>query len=418
MLTDEILVKNALSGDKDAFGKLVEKYSSAVYGLAYHLVGSFFDAQDLAQKTFITAYLKLHQLKDYAKFAGWLRIITINTCKMWLRKQKEKIISIEKIDESKIISAQPPPEDELIAKEERNMVTRAMASLSEKCRLALTLHYLDGMAYEEMAKFLEITPSAVDSRLQRARKKLREEVLRMTEQGFKERRLPADFSDKVISQLLEKPKPLEIPGHPIRRIWEKAKKTLPDYTVVEPGPEIESLKDNYPSLGEMVNQSPEIFRVDEERMLRYQTTTTLLNRLPKIKPPAKLITAGRAFRKDKEDATHYPVFHQIEGLRLDKGLLENEAKEAVKKLVCGILGNVKVRFRSFSWPFTNPGWTVEVEAEGRWLEFAGVGIYNKEILKTAGHDPKRISGFGFGLGIERLAMIKYGIEDIKTFWKE
>ncbi len=139
----------------------------------------------------------------------------------------------------------------------------------------------------------------------------------MTEQRFKEHRLLADFSDKVISQLLAKPKPLEIPGHPVRKIWEKVKEALSDYTVVEPGPEIESLKNNYPSLGEMVNESQEIFRVDKERMLRYQTTTTLLNQLPKIKPPAKILTAGRAFRKGKEDATHCAVFHQIEGLRLD-----------------------------------------------------------------------------------------------------
>jgi len=240
----------------------------------------------------------------------------------------------------------------------------------------------------------------------------------MTEQEFKEHKLPADFSVKVISQLLEKPKPLEIPGHPIRKVWEIAKKTLSDYTVVDPGSEIESLKDNYPSLGEMVNECEEIFRVDEERMLRYQTTTTLLNQLPKIKPPAKLLTAGRAFRKNKEDTTHYPVFHQIEGLRLDKNPLENEAKETMKRLVQGILGNVEIRFRSCSWPFIDAGWVAEIKTTGRWLEIAGMGMYKKEIIGASGHDSKRVSGFGFGLGIERLAMIKYGIEDIKTFWKE
>lgn len=240
----------------------------------------------------------------------------------------------------------------------------------------------------------------------------------MTEQEFKEHKLPADFSDNVITQLLEKPKPLEIPGHPIRKVWEIAKKTLSDYTVVEPGPEIESLKDNYPSLGEMVNESEEIFRVDEERMLRSQTTTTLLNRLPKIKPPAKLLTAGRAFRKGKEDATHYPVFHQIEILRLEKNILESEAKQTVKRLIKGILGNVGIRFRSCSWPFIDAGRVTEIKTKGKWLEIAGMGMYKKEIIGASGHDPERVSGFGFGLGIERLAMVKYGIEDIKTFWQE
>lgn len=418
METDEMLVRRTLSGDKNAFGQLVQKYGSAAYGLAYHLVGNFSDAQDLTQRAFIAAYEKLCQLKDPSRFAGWFRKITMNICRMHLRKQKYRLISIEEIDERKLVSPRPSVKDNLIAKEKKDLVAKAMASLSEQSHLTLTLHYLDGMSYEEIASFLGVTRSAVDSRLQRARKKLKEEVLKMTEQRFKEHKLPGDFSDKVISQLLEKPKPLEIPGHSIRKIWEIAKKTLSDYTVVDPGAEIESLEENYPSLGKMVNESPEIFRVDKERMLRYQTTTTLLNRLSKIKPPAKLITAGRAFRKDKEDATHYPVFHQIEGLRLDKGLLENEAKETVKRLVCGILGNAKVRFRSFSWPFIDTGWVAVIKTKEKWLDIAGMGMYKNEILEAAGHDPKRVSGFGFGLGIERLAMIKYGIEDIKTFWQE
>ncbi len=418
METDELLVKQILSGDKNAFGTLVQKYGSSVYGLAYHLVRNFADAQDLTERALITAYERLFQLKDPSRFAGWLRKITMNICRMHLRKKKNRVVSIEEVDERKLVSPRSSVKEDLIAKEKKDLVTKAMASLSEQSHLTLTLHYLDGMSYEEIASFLGVTRSAVDSRLQRARKKLREEVLKMTEQEFKEHRLPADFSDKVITQLLEKPKPLEIPGHPIRKIWEIAKKTLSDYTVVEPGPEIESLKDNYPSLGEMVNESEEIFRVDEERMLRSHTTTTLLNQLPKIKPLAKLITAGRCFRKDKEDATHYPIFHQIEGLRLDKAVPETELKETVKRLVQGILGNVKVRFRTYSWPFIDTGWVVEIKTNEKWLEIAGMGIYEKKILKTAGHDPKRVSAFGFGLGIERLAMVKYGIEDIKTFWQE
>ncbi len=418
METDELLVKQILSGDKNAFAQLVQKYGPSVYGLAYHLVRNFADAQDLTQRAFITAYERLFQLKDPSRFAGWLRKITMNICRMHLRKKKNRIVSVEEIDEGRLVSPRPSVKEDLIAKEKKDLVTKAMASLSEQSHLTITLHYLDGMSYQEIASFLGVTRSAVDSRLQRARKKLREEVLKMTEQEFKEHRLPADFSDKVITQLLEKPKPLEIPGHPIRKIWEIAKKTLSDYTVVEPGPEIESLKDNYPSLGEMVNESEEIFRVDKERMLRYQMTTALLNQLPKVRPPAKLLTAGRAFRKNKEDATHYSVFHQIEILRLERNILESETKQTVKRLIKGILGNVEIRFHSCSWPFIDSGWVAEIKTTGKWLEIAGMGMYKKEIIGTSGHDPEKVSGFGFGLGIERLAMVKYGIEDIKTFWEE
>lgn len=415
MPSDEMLVQKVLSGNKDAFGKLVKKYSSAVYGLAYHLVGSFVDAQDIAQKVFITAYLKLRQLKDQTKFRSWLRTITINTCRMWLRKQKGKMVSLQEIGESNVVGERFSPEEGLIAKEEKDMVRKAIASLSEKCRLAITLYYLDGLSYEDIADFLGITRSAVDSRLHRARKKLKEEVLRMTKREFNEHRLPEDFSDKVVAELLAKPKPLEIPEHPLRKVWERAKASLPNYRVVEGGSEIESVQDTYDLMGELLKG---VFHVDRERMLRFMTTTTLLNQLSKHKPPIKLLTAGRAFRRDKEDATHYPVFHQIEGLCVDKGVAEKHLKETVKKLIHGILGNVELRFRPHRFPFTDPGWDVCIKVDGKWLEILGTGMFQDRILREVEIDVATLSGFGFGMTIERVAMIKYGIKDIRTFWRK
>lgn len=204
MPTDEMLVRKTLSGDKNAFGKLVEKYSSAVYGLAYHLVGNFADAQDLAQEAFTTAYLKLHQLEDHTRFPAWLRTITVNICKMWLRKQGEEISRLEEIDGREIKATQLSPEDELIAKEERDMVMGAIASLPEKCQLAVKLYYLDGMTYEEIANFLGVTRSAIDGRLQRARKRLKQEMLKMTERTFKEHKLPGDFRTRVMESLSQR----------------------------------------------------------------------------------------------------------------------------------------------------------------------------------------------------------------------
>jgi phenylalanyl-tRNA synthetase alpha chain len=418
MPTDEILVKSALLGDKDAFGKLVEKYSSAVYGMAYHIVGNFADAQDLAQEAFITAYLKLHQLEDHAKFAGWLRAITVNICKMGLRKRKEEISSLEEIDERKISNVQPSPEDNLIAKEERDMVMKAVASLPEESRLAVTLYYMDGMTYEEIANFLGVTRSAIDSRLQRARKRLKREMLKMTERTFKEHKLPENFTDKVIAELLAKPKPLESPEHPLRKVWEEAKASLPDYTVVEPGPEIESIKDNYSTMGDLLDKDKEVFHVDSERMLRVHTTTTLVNQLRKYKPPIKLLTAGRVFRRCEETATHYPVFHQIEGLCVGEDVTEDNLKETIRKLVRGVLGDVEIRFRPYNFSFTDPGWEADVKMKGDWREILGMGMFHKRILQEAGLDPETVTGFGFGMGIERLAMIKYGIDDIRAFWRE
>jgi phenylalanyl-tRNA synthetase alpha chain len=221
---------------------------------------------------------------------------------------------------------------------------------------------------------------------------------------------------------------LEIPKHPLRKVWEEAKASLPDYTVVEPGPEIESIKDNYSLMGDLLGE--EVFHVDSERMLRVHTTTTLVNQLRKYKPPIKLLTAGRVFRQCEETATHYPVFHQIEGLCVGEYVTEDHLKETVRQLVRGVLGDVEIRFRPADFPFTDPGWETDVKIpppsppfkkkrrEGAWLEILGMGMFQKRILQEEGLDPETVTGFGFAMGIERLAMIKYGIDDIRAFWRE
>ena len=140
-LSDEELVKRALASDTEAFDMLVKRYQDAVYGMAVHIVKNFADAQDIAQDVFLTAYQNLPRLKQHASFASWLRGITVNLCKMWIRRRRESVSLDEmlEVDEHSpfLQSAVPSPADEVEQKELRESVMRAINALSEKNRLAV-----------------------------------------------------------------------------------------------------------------------------------------------------------------------------------------------------------------------------------------------------------------------------------------
>jgi RNA polymerase sigma factor (sigma-70 family) len=167
------------------------------------MVGNFADAQDLTQETFVRAYLELINIKEPWRFARWLHRITVNTCKMWLRSRKgADDIPLESVPQTEEDFADNnSPAENVEAEELRLSITEAIASLSEKNRLAITLYYIDGLSYNEIGDFLSVSPSAIKSRLHRARKELKEELITMVEDKFDEHQLPEDFSEKVVHEV-------------------------------------------------------------------------------------------------------------------------------------------------------------------------------------------------------------------------
>jgi len=202
---DEVLVQKAMSGDSHAFGQLVEKYKNAVYGLAYHLVRDSAEAQDLSQEAFLQAYLKLYQLKQPAKFASWLRRITVNICKMWLRRPKPELVSWEELRGDELHADTSPEDAEL-----KQAVREAIGLLSEKNRLTITMYYIDGLTQKEIGDFLGVPLGTIKSRLHEAKKKLRKEltergcgtpVITMVKESLQSERLPDDFRIKLEEML-------------------------------------------------------------------------------------------------------------------------------------------------------------------------------------------------------------------------
>jgi len=153
---------------------------------------------------------------------------------------------------------------------------------------------------------------------------------------------------------------------------------------------------------------------DNPLLLRSQTSTVQIRVMENEKPPIRIVSLGRVYRPDETDATHYPMFHQIEGLMVDENVTLADLKTVLKLFTSNYLGDdVPVRIRPSFFPFTEPSVEADYYWDGKWIEFGGAGIVDPNVLQAVGYDPEKYSGFAFGLGIERLCMIRHQISDIR-----
>jgi phenylalanyl-tRNA synthetase alpha chain len=152
-------------------------------------------------------------------------------------------------------------------------------------------------------------------------------------------------------------------------------------------------------------------------LLRTQTSPMQPRTMEKQAPPVRIVSPGKCFRTEATDATHEWQFHQVEGLAVDEGLSFADLKGTLFEFARRIFGaNRKVRFRCDFFPFVEPGVDMSIDWNGRWVEILGAGMVHPQVLRNVGYDPERYTGFAFGVGPERVAMLKYGIEDIRHFF--
>ena len=189
------------------------------------------------------------------------------------------------------------------------------------------------------------------------------------------------------------------------------------------GAEIESEKFNFDMLNikksHPARQMHDTFYVENmSYVLRTHTSPVQIHAMLNNDPPLSFISSGKVYRKD-DDATHLPMFHQLEGIYIDKNVDFSMLKGLIYKIIEDIFPNVKdIRFRPSYFPFTEPSAEVDIKDEnGKWLEILGCGIVNPVVLSNCNIDNEQFSGLAFGLGIERIAMLKYGVTDIRDFYK-
>ncbi len=189
------------------------------------------------------------------------------------------------------------------------------------------------------------------------------------------------------------------------------------------GPEIESEEFNFDMLNikksHPARQMHDTFYVENKnKVLRTHTSPVQIRSMLKSKPPFAFSSAGKVYRKD-DDATHLPMFHQVEGIYVDKDVNFANLKDLINKILLSLFGeNVEIRFRPSYFPFTEPSAEVDILSEnGKWLEILGCGIINPVVLENCNIDSNAYSGLALGLGIERIAMLKYEVSDIREFYK-
>ena len=205
------------------------------------------------------------------------------------------------------------------------------------------------------------------------------------------------------------------------------------FSIVE-GPEVEYDYYNFEALNLPKNHpardTQDTFYITENILLRSQTSPVQVRAMEQMKPPIRIISPGRVYRADPADATHSPIFHQCEGLVIDKGITMGDLKGVLELFAKKVFGeDTKVRFRPHHFPFTEPSAEVDVtcwECGGKgcrvcknegWVEILGAGMVHPFVLSNCGIDPNEYSGFAFGLGIERIALASFNIDDMRLLYE-
>ncbi len=153
-------------------------------------------------------------------------------------------------------------------------------------------------------------------------------------------------------------------------------------------------------------------------LLRSQTSTVQIRVMESTPPPVRIISLGRVYRPDTADATHYPMFHQIEGLLVDRRVTMADLKSILRLFARSFFqDDVHIRFRPSFFPFTEPSVEVDMSWHGDWIEMGGAGMVDPAVLSAVGYDPEEVSGLAFGLGIERVCARRHHVGDIREFYK-
>ena len=223
--------------------------------------------------------------------------------------------------------------------------------------------------------------------------------------------------------------------HPLYQVLDEIKEIFVSMGfVIETGPELETDYYNFEALN-IPKDHPsrdlqDTFYITDDLVMRTHTSPVQIRTMSKKQPPIRMIAPGKCYRKDALDATHSPVFHQVEGLCVDVGVTFADLKGVIEVFAKRLFGeNVKIRFRPSFFPFTEPSAEYDfscVKCGGKgcnickgtgWLEISGAGMVDPAVFNYVGYDSQKYTGYAFGMGIERIAMLKYQIPDIRYFFE-
>ena len=311
-------------------------------------------------------------------------------------------------------------------KNRKNLNDIRIKYLGKKGELTTILRGMGGLSPEErpiVGSLVNIVRDEIELAIQEKEKVLKEEELK---QRLEKEKIDVTMPSKKITLGSV---------HPITQIIEEVEEIFlgMGYQIAD-GPEVETCFYNFDQLNAPEDHPSrdlqDTFYITENVILRTQTSPVQARVMESQKPPIKIICPGTVYRSDTVDATHSPVFHQMEGLAVDKNISMADLKGTLEMFAKKCLGeNTKIRFRPHHFPFTEPSAEADVSCfvcggkgcrvcknEG-WIELLGCGMIHPNVLKNCGIDPKEYSGFAFGFGVERIAMAKFEIDDLRLLYE-
>jgi RNA polymerase sigma factor (sigma-70 family) len=406
-------VLRAQNGDVSSYEMIVKRLQASAFSQAFSMLGDSNLAEDATQEAFVEAYKKLVTLRTPEAFITWFRRIVFTACSRIRRQISVVATSLE--DAETVADVGESPSERAERKEREQTVHLTIQKLPDSLRMVTALYYIGGIGQCGIATYLGLSETTVKKRLFDARKKLKEGIANMAK-TISDGKTPAEeVSARVIAELVGRPQPLLIKEHPIRQIVEMIKIALSDYELIDSS-EVEE-KEIYSSIQESYVSISTAYQLDAKHVLRTQTAGATLRAIKGRQTPIRLLTAGRVFRPEKEDEQHLKVFHQLDGICVAPNASRDELKETITKLITAALGPVEIRFRDADYGFVSQGMDVDVRKNNKWVEVAGCGILKVEMLREAGHNPEQVQGYAFGLGLERLAMLKLGLKSVLDLWR-
>ncbi len=405
------LIHRARAGDLEAFGSLVRSTQAMAYAVARGVLRDGAAAEDAAQEAYLRAFRRLGELSEPAAFMSWLRRIVVTVALNMRRGRRRTFLRLEDIPDVPVLDEAETRWSEL----QRRRLSGALLTLGSEDRQLCDRRYHGGWSTSRLAAQAGVDEAAMRKRLQRIRDRLRKEMEVIEQRDIRPDEIRPDFPAKVV-ELLARPQLTALPENPVGRILEQLRSVFTGYTEIAL-PEIVDFTSARRTIGDdaLYVDASELHRLDANRILRYDLTLPLLLTVRYEGKPLRLWASGKAYRLCQIDATHLDAFHQAEVLcldersRLDPWQITGQVLQAVNLLYPGR----QIKIVPTSYAMCAQAWEIEVEDDGRWFEVLAWGQFTDKIVAHLGGDPARHTAVGVGFGLERLAMLRYGIDDIR-----
>jgi RNA polymerase sigma-70 factor (ECF subfamily) len=404
-------VDRARHGDVAAYGRLVRATERMVFGVALRVLRDDALAEDAAQETFLRAFRRIADLDEDAAFLTWLRRIAVTVA---INMRRARRTTFLRLDEGVDV----PILDEIEARwsdAQRQQLAAALLILTPDERRLCDRRYHGGWSVSRLAQDAGVDEAAMRKRLQRIRDKLRKDIEMSEQSEIRTGQSPRDLPDRIV-ELLSRPQLTNLPENPVGQVTQLLRGVFSGFSPVDL-PEFIDLPAARASVtGDAIYvEASEFHHVDDRRILRYDMTLPLLMTKRYEGQPMKLWIEGKAYRRGRLDATHLEAFHQAEAFWLgNRGDVDGwRLTMMVLQSVDAVLPGATVRIVPTKYAMCSQAWEMEVEVDGQLHEVIAWGVFTDRIVRHLGADPSRHIAVGAGYGLERLAALRYGIDDIR-----